>query len=368
MSDYVWIAFAAVLGLAAFVVLRRPPAEEPKEATASPRARSKPSKKGHKGEPSEQADKRPRDKKPEPKIAKLTFEEDDDEITLLNPQRNVMSGFLEEVPGAKPTTTVFDEDAAIDEPTGPLALILVHAAGQTDKGRVRKRNEDSCLVLPKQHLYVVADGMGGYAGGDVASRVAVETVEATYVSEDFPGEPFDKLPQRASELIQSIEAANAAIYDHAQKEVTYRGMGTTIVATRFSPRKQRVWIAHVGDSRCYRMRGGTLVQMTVDHTMAAAGAKGAGADRLMRALGIGKTVDVDLLVAKPRAGDIYLLCTDGLSKMLSFSELSDVLKARPDPKDAVDELIRLANDHGGRDNVTVIVIRIDASGGIAEAR
>ena len=356
MNDFVWIGAALVLGLAAFVVLRRPGTGEPaKELPPTPTVASDNGKK--------KSTKSPRARTPEPTIAKLTFEEDDDEITLLNPQRNLMSGFLEETAGAKPTTTVFDEDAAIDEPTGPLALILVHAAGQTDKGRVRKRNEDSYLALPKQNLYVVADGMGGYAGGDVASRVAVETVEQTYVSDKFPGEPFDKLPKRASELIQSIEAANAAIHDQASKEPTYRGMGTTIVAARFSPRKQRLWIAHVGDSRCYRMRGKTLVQMTVDHTMAAAGSKGAGADRLMRALGIGKTVDVDLLVAKPRAGDIYLLCTDGLSKMLSFAELSDTLKRLPDPQEAVDELVRTANDHGGKDNVTVIVVRIDPSGG-----
>lgn len=352
MNDLVWIALALVFGLAAFFVLRRPgaPADAKEPPPPEPKARERSAKKSAK-----------RESTPEPKIARLTFEEDDDEITLLNPQRNVMSGFLEETPGAKPMTTVFDEDAAIDEPTGPLALILVHAAGQTDKGRVRKRNEDSYLALTKENVYVVADGMGGYAGGDVASRVAVETIEATYRSEKFPGEPFEKLPKRASELIQSVEAANGAIFEQASKEATYRGMGTTIVAARFSPRKQRLWIAHVGDSRCYRMREGTLVQMTVDHTMASAGSKGAGADRLMRALGIGKTVDVDLLVAKPKAGDIYLLCTDGLSKMLSFSELSDVIKKQREPKDAVDQLVELANQHGGKDNITVIVIRIDPS-------
>lgn len=357
MNDYAWIALAAVLGLAAFFVLRRPQATEPvAEPPPPPPPVQTPVIKKAK-----RPSKRARQAAAEPKIAKLTFEEDDDEITLLNPQRNVMSGFLEESPGAKPTTTVFDEDAAFDEPTGPLALILVHASGQTDKGRVRKRNEDSFLALPKPHVYVVADGMGGYVGGDVASRLAVETVETTYRSGAYPGEPFAGLPKRASELIQSIEAANAAIFEQSTKEAGYRGMGTTIVAARFSPRKQRLWIAHVGDSRCYRMRAGTLVQMTVDHTMAAAGAKGAGAERLMRALGIGKTVDVDLLVAKPREGDLYLLCTDGLSKMLSFEELSEVLEEHPEPQEAVDALVRTANDNGGKDNVTVIVIRIDSS-------
>jgi protein phosphatase len=213
--------------------------------------------------------------------------------------------------------------------------------------------------MEEPNLFVVADGMGGYAGGDVASRLAVETVESTFQSKKFPGDSFAALPRRASELVQSVEAANSAIHSRATKEPIYRGMGTTIVAARFSPRKQRLYVAHVGDSRCYRLRDGELVQVTVDHTMAAAGSTGPGSERLMRALGVAQTVDVDLLVAKPRCGDVYLLCTDGLSKMATFDELGDVLKSMKSPKDAVARFVELANDHGGRDNITVIVVRID---------
>src|SRR5690606_31159310 len=117
------------------------------------------------------------------------------------------------------------------------------------------------LVVPASNLFVVVDGMGGYAGGDLASRLAVETVEDTFGKRNFPGTPFEGLPTRASELVQAVEAANAAIYQEAEREPSYRGMGTTIVAARFSPRKQRLYVAHVGDSRCYRKRGGKLVQV-----------------------------------------------------------------------------------------------------------
>src|SRR5688572_24574078 len=167
------------------------------------------------------------------------------------------------------------------------------------------------------------------------------------------------LPPRASELVQSVEAANAAIHAEATKDPRYRGMGTTVVAARFSPRKQRLYVAHVGDSRCYRLRDGRMVQVTVDHTMAAAGAKGPGAERLMRALGVSTTVEVDLLVAKPKLGDVYLLCTDGLSKMATEDEIADVMTSTQDPQTAVSRFVELANSHGGKDNITCIVVRID---------
>ncbi len=363
MSDTVWIGLAVVLGIAAFAVLRRTPAQEASPPSEPQRLPTED------GEPTPKK-KRKRKIEPEPivtepvvrerSIAKLTFEEDDDEITLLAPLRASMSGFLEERPGAKPTAFVIDEDAANDEPTGPLALILLHAAAQTDKGQTRNRNEDSFLVLPESNLFVVADGMGGYAGGDIASRLAVDTIGGTFRSKKFPGTPFEMLPPRASELVQSVEAANAAIHREATKDPRYRGMGTTVVAARFSPRKQRLYVAHVGDSRCYRLRDGKVVQVTVDHTMAAAGSKGPGAERLMRALGVSTTVEVDLLVAKPKQGDVYLLCTDGLSKMASHEEISQLLKeTAADPKEAVQRLVELAISHGGKDNVSCIVIRVD---------
>jgi protein phosphatase len=380
MNDAIWIGVAVLLGIGAFFVLRKPPEPEPtpvappraKEPAAPVRKESAATAAPSSGETKKKKKKAsaklaatdvatpPAPVVRERTIAKLTFEEDDDEITLLAPQRGAaMSGFLEEKPGAKPTQFVIDEDAAIDEPTGPLALILVHGAAQTDTGKTRKRNEDSYLVLKENNLFVVADGMGGYAGGDIASRLAVETVEETFRSKKFPGTPFEGLPPRASELVQSVEAANEAIHAEAEKDPKYRGMGTTVVAARFSARKQRLYVAHVGDSRCYRLREGKMVQVTVDHTMASAGATGPGADRLMRALGVNRTVEVDLLVAKPKQGDVYLLCTDGLSKMASEEEIAAILKTTKNPDDAAKQFIQLANDHGGKDNVTVIVVRVD---------
>lgn len=368
MNDAIWIGVAVLLGVGAFFVLRKPsdesspppPPEPAPKALAGGDAAEKKKKKGEKKKAAAEVGTPAAPVVRERTIAKLTFEEDDDEITLLAPQRGgAMSGFLEEKPGAKPTQFVIDEDAAIDEPTGPLALILLHGAGQTDKGRTRKRNEDSYVAMPEHNLFVVADGMGGYAGGDVASRLAVETIESTFDKKAFPGTPFEALPPRASELVQSVEAANEAIHAEAEKDPKYRGMGTTVVAARFSPRKQRLYVAHVGDSRCYRLRDGKMVQVTVDHTMAAAGAHGPGADRLMRALGVNRTVEVDLLVAKPKQGDVYLLCTDGLSKMVAEDEIASVLKSTSDPDEAARKFIDLANAHGGKDNVTVIVVRVD---------
>jgi serine/threonine protein phosphatase PrpC len=237
--------------------------------------------------------------------------------------------------------------------------MLLDTFALTVTGR-RSENEDAVCARPDLGLFVVADGMGGYAGGDIASRLAVDTIEATFRSKKFPGTPFDLLPPRASELVQSVEAANAAIHAEATRDPRYRGMGTTVVAARFSPRKQRLYVAHVGDSRCYRLRDGKMVQVTVDHTMAAAGAKGPGAERLMRALGVSTTVEVDLLVAKPKQGDVYLMCTDGLSKMAAEEEIEALLvETAADPKESVRRFVDLANSHGGKDNVTCVVVRID---------
>lgn len=368
MSDYAWIPFIVLLAMASYLLLRRPPAAQPAAAARpkpkQPKSTKAPEPKASAREPKATAAATPREQldksvstSGENPIIKLTYEEDDEEITMLAPRRGSAP---DRTVGAHPTPLIIDEDAAGEEPTGPVDLILIHAAAQTDKGLQRKRNEDSCLILADVNVYTVADGMGGYAGGDVASQLAVQTVEKAFATGAFPGQPFEELPHRASELVQAIEAANGAIVEAANKDPSYRGMGTTIVAARFSPRKQRLYIGHVGDSRAYRMRSGVLLQMTVDHTMAAAGSKGPQADRLMRALGVSKSVDVDLLVAKPRAGDIYLLCTDGLSKMLREEQIQSILNADRTPTAAVEAFVQGALAAGGKDNVTVIVIRVDA--------
>jgi protein phosphatase len=166
---------------------------------------------------------------------------------------------------------VYDKDAADDEPTHAGALIVTSGAAQTDPGLRRKRNEDSLLVSEELSLYVVADGMGGYAGGELASNLAVTTIRDAFGSATFAGEPHDNLPRRASELVRAIQMANAAIFTKAKTDPKLTGMGTTTVAARFSPNKQRLYVGHVGDSRVYRFRAGSLQQVTADHTMKESG-------------------------------------------------------------------------------------------------
>ena len=289
-------------------------------------------------------------------LPKLRYEEDDAEITLLT-----LGGGSETPPseqeehGAVPI--VYDEDAAIDEPTRAFSLILVSAVGQTDRGRRRRRNEDAYLVLDQDSVYVIADGMGGHAGGDVASRLAVDTMEQVFTSQTFPGTPHSTVPRRASELVLSIQAANLAIYERSVAEPRLEGMGTTLVAARFSPNKQRMYVGHVGDSRCYRLRGESLRQMTTDHTMESEGYAGPHAGNLTRSVGIAPRLRVDLIIAKPLPGDAYLLCSDGLTKMVPDEKIRDLLLRHDDPDAAVAHLIAAANERGGRDNVTVIVVR-----------
>ena len=134
-------------------------------------------------------------------------------------------------------------------------------------------------------------------------------------------------------------------------------MGTTIVAARFSPNKQRLYIGHVGDSRMYRLRGGVLKQMTSDHTMKDLGVTGAGSAHLSRALGVWPTVPIDIILGKPQPEDLYLLCSDGLTKMVSDDAIKKVLESGATPSAMVEKLIEEANARGGKDNLTVIVIR-----------
>jgi serine/threonine protein phosphatase PrpC len=261
---------------------------------------------------------------------------------------------------SKSAMTVYESDSEIgvDDPTGPIDMILVHAVGQSDVGHKRHRNEDSYLVLPKHGLYVVADGMGGYAGGDVASQLAVESIFDSFEQGVFHGAPNEKRPRRGNELVWAIEEANRKVYEAAQATEEYEGMGTTLIAARFSPKKQRVFIGHVGDSRAYRLRQGTLVQLTRDHTLGASGVSGPYAAHLSRALGIKEHVKVDLVVDAPHAGDIFLLCSDGLPKMVTDDQVREILASNDNIEAAVKFLIAKANDAGGRDNTTVVVVRV----------
>jgi serine/threonine protein phosphatase PrpC len=261
-----------------------------------------------------------------------------------------------EEPSAVPI--IYDDDAAIDEPTSSSPLLLISAVGQTDTGQRRKKNEDCYLCLDEHYLFAVADGMGGHAGGEIASRLAVDTLARTFKEQSFTESPYPDVPRRGSELAVAIQRANLAVYDKAHADRTLTGMGTTVVSARFSPNKQRLYIGHVGDSRCYRFRDMELTQVTTDHTMGAAGITGPMANHLSRAIGIAPAVKVDLIIARPHPGDVYLLCSDGLSKMTSNEAIREILVSEPDPQKASRLLIEKANAGGGRDNITVILVRV----------
>jgi protein phosphatase len=254
---------------------------------------------------------------------------------------------------------IYDEDAATDEPTHAGALILVTATAQTDIGLRRKHNEDSVLAREDHGLFVVADGMGGYHGGEIASQLAVATIERAFTTQTFDGPEDDAIPRRASELARAIQMANEAILEQAEANKQLEGMGTTVCAARFSPNKQRVYVGHVGDSRVYCYRDGKLRQMTTDHTMRDLGITGMGADHLSRAVGVWPVVPVDIVLGKPRPGDVYVLCSDGLTKMVNDSDIRTALAASSTPDVIVKALVRAANAQGGKDNVSVIVVRVD---------
>lgn len=245
-----------------------------------------------------------------------------------------------------------------DDPTGPVALILVTAVGRTDPGRRRKHNEDAYLVMAEEGVFAIADGMGGYAAGEVASQLATEVISEAFKTNTFTGEPDSSLPKRGDELIRAIQMSNEAILTQARANEAQSGMGTTIVSCRFSPNRQRVYICHVGDSRAYRFRGDEILQLTTDHTLGAVGITGPAASKLSRAVGIQDTVEVDLRVDAPKVGDYYMLCSDGLSKMVPEDMIRDIVRESPDLDKAVERLVERANERGGRDNVTVILIRV----------
>jgi protein phosphatase len=266
---------------------------------------------------------------------------------------------LAPVPGPhRPATQRGDED---DDPTGPHALILVTAVGRTDPGLKREHNEDSYAILEDHHLFVIADGMGRHAAGEVASRLCVDAIAEAFRSSSFGPPRTPPLPRRAARLRGAICLANEQIYREAEANDAYVGMGTTVVGAYFSQNNQRAYIAHVGDSRCYRMRASDLVQLTTDHTLGNAGITGRTSAILSRAVGIEPEVEVDVTIESPLPGDVYLLCSDGLSRSVADADLQVILATAPDLDDASARLIEKAKANGGRDNITAILVRVDAA-------
>lgn len=274
---------------------------------------------------------------------------------LLNPHDEIQDGPSVKVAAAEVHVDVEEEE----EPTGPNALILVTAVGRTDPGLKRKHNEDAYTILENHHLFVIADGMGRHAAGEVASQLCVEAIAECFNKSEFTIAKEAHLPKRANRIRSAILKANERILKASQENDAYAGMGTTVVAAYFSPNNQRVYIAHVGDSRCYRVRGGSLSQLTTDHTLGAAGITGKSAAVLSRAVGVEESVEVDIAMESPLPGDIYLLCSDGLSRMVADQEIMSAVNEAKELDLATKKLIDMANERGGRDNITTILVRVD---------
>ena len=248
---------------------------------------------------------------------------------------------------------------------------IITASVQTDPGCVREANEDSGrhispsdpeILLRKGTLTIVADGMGGHASGEVASNMAVELISEFYYAENGLSAP--------EALQNAIETANARIYEVSVSEERYFGMGTTLVAMVLLD--DAAFCAHVGDSRLYRMRGGTLKALTIDHSQVMEMVKHGiitieqarnhdDKNVILRAVGTQGAVEVEL--SEPFAvdpGDTFLLCSDGLSDMVEDAEIEAIIRDGPDVYSACEKLIEAARENGGHDNITAGIVSISA--------
>jgi serine/threonine protein phosphatase PrpC len=249
------------------------------------------------------------------------------------------------------------------------------AAGLSDVGLQREHNEDSFVVLKEYDLFVVADGMGGHRAGDVASKLATETISEFFKStanEDvtWPFHFDTNLSEEENRLLTGIRVANRQIFERSTRSREYHGMGTTVVGAMFSPSKKRMYIGHVGDSRAYRVREGKIEQLTRDHSLindyllampdlTDEQRSELPKNVITRALGMQDQVVVDLQHDDPHPGDIYILCSDGLSGMIEDDEIQNIIARSANIGDACRELIAKANEHGGEDNITAVVIKIE---------
>ena len=240
------------------------------------------------------------------------------------------------------------------------------AAGITDTGRRRLRNEDAFVCEPP--LFAVADGMGGARAGEVAARLAAAALE-----EAGPH------VHGAEGIVELIREANRRVWEHSRGDPATAGMGTTVTAALVDASSGTVAVGHVGDSRGYLLRDGVLEQLTTDHSLVAELVESGvltpeEAERhpqrsaITRALGTDPTVDVDAFTIDARPGDLFLLCSDGLTTMLADEEIAAVVEeARGDPGRATKALVAAANTRGGLDNVTVVVFEILEGDGHEEA-
>jgi PPM family protein phosphatase len=246
---------------------------------------------------------------------------------------------------------------------------------RTDVGRVRKNNEDACRTLSPLNLFIISDGMGGQSHGETASAIAADTItaqcsktsasdEASPPSDDVQTRDYSEKTKR---LASAVRLANRNIYRAALNDLQFRGMGATVVAAWVEG--SSLSLVHVGDSRAYLFRGGVLQCLTADHTLVAEQVRrGLIAPEqahlskmqnvLTRALGIQEQVVLDAAEYSLLDQDVVLLCSDGLTRMVTDAELTKALLGADDAQTIADHLVSLANSHGGQDNVSVIVVRL----------
>jgi len=246
-------------------------------------------------------------------------------------------------------------------------------AGNTDVGMKRKHNEDNYLLYPEQRLFVVADGMGGHNAGEVASEMTVVTMreffEGTATDPDYtwPVKEDPALDESANRLSAAVRLSNLRIYESQAADIQKKGMGTTVVSIVFDD--DRAITAHAGDSRCYLIREGRIEQVTEDHSLLNNYKKIAKLTEeeisnfphknvIVRALGMKADVEVELNVVELEHGDIFVLCSDGLSGEVTDPDiLTIVTESGDDLEAAVARLLKTACDNGGKDNVTAIVVQ-----------
>ncbi len=251
------------------------------------------------------------------------------------------------------------------------------AAGLSDVGLQREHNEDSFCILGEHRLFVVADGMGGHRAGDIASRMATAEVKAYFDAtadhdhgSEWPTEDDAQLSRDQNRLVSAVKLANHRIFQASLRNRSVQGMGTTIVGALFDRAERKIHIAHVGDSRAYCVRDGAITQLTRDHSLlndyllvmpnlSDAQKQRLPSNVITRALGMQDAVAVDLCVEGVQPGDTFVLCSDGLSGMVSDDRIVELVRAsNGDIEWAAKALVAEANRNGGEDNITVVLVEI----------
>jgi len=240
----------------------------------------------------------------------------------------------------------------------------------------RELNEDNFSILENEGVYVVADGMGGHNAGEIASQITIDTIAKFFQSsakdEDitWPYKMDTSLSLNANKLMVGIKFANRTIFRSASSNTAYAGMGTTVVAILTKNGEGEIYIAHVGDSRCYCYSENKFAQVTEDHSLLNEYIKAGQITKeqaknfphknvIMRALGMKENVLVDIQKRKVEPGEIYLLCSDGLSDMLDDEEIKEVFDKGMSLEETTKEFIDRANSNGGKDNITVVLLKVD---------